>query len=646
MPTKILLPELSELFQRFLESRHADPLLAEHKTKIIHQVLINTGLNKKTHLSLSELALFKRELNNIVYLNSHLPNLIGDTESFEDSSKLSAEEKYACEARNVFRHLFRGTPFSAKDGDWYARSFLASETLLQTALSQRVPELYTAFRTEVQCMLDKAFAALLAGDWTSETERQYAIFQSTLLSSLPFMDPVVGESIYLPQKIDGKWRRISYQFVRLDVSPTNGLLAAVLEEEDHLYAYALESRNKQAKSHLLLMGTTHPTGQGSGLSSAYNFYPRHSVGEAHHMGEIDAWLAKQRPKNVIVTGQSKGGTMAMITAAKHPDKVTQAHCLNPSGLCKATLKRLSPSWHRLGKGVKPQINVYAQCGDPVFPIEQGFLEGTDIYRVISHTKKPAFNMAAPLPRIVRKAYEAHIHHFVGREAVLFLRVNQASETNTKKRDFLDDLKSLLNWFRFPLEIGRMFVGIIHRKFERFCRNHTKELTTILFIATLAACGILAFTGFLTPLVGLMASPLAALFGVSLSASAFYGLMIGLSIVSACLVTPLLRLSNALLTTFAKMGYSMISAAAHIAVLIIGTVWSGVKRAAKTWDPSAVIFANTTPSETAKNEDKLHLKTREDKSLSRQPSLTFFSPKKVVKDGGDHPCGLQRSLGSH
>ncbi|MCZ6925320.1 MAG: hypothetical protein O7D30_08465 [Rickettsia endosymbiont of Ixodes persulcatus] len=270
-----------------------------------------------------------------------------------------------------------------------------------------------------------------------------------LLALYPFVDPQENEKIILPQKINGQWIRVEYQFEKIDISPQTGLLAKWLEDKDRIYAYGLRpstDAHPDAESHLLLMGTTYPTGQGAALGNIYNFLPGNSVGEGHDTTHLDAWIKNQAGK-VKVSGQSKGATMAMITAVRHPNKVSEAHCLNPTALNLRTLNRLERQWDSLAQ--KPQINIYDQNYDPVFPLENGFLKDVNIYKIYPD-KTDISSYFRYMPSFMQRAYEAHIHNFAGRESALVLRGSIHRENISRKREFFGDMKEGINVVIFPL----------------------------------------------------------------------------------------------------------------------------------------------------------------------------------------------------
>lgn len=490
------------VFQHYLASKTQaqQDNLKLYEQDILNQALANIGLEAKKELPLKDARRLLVELEGIVHLSGQLPCLIGagnqdrliDPTHLVDAS-MSVDE---INAHNILLHLARGVALSDEEQLHYERSFLAHPDIIKHFLSQRNPHLMRALRQQIQLVFDNAWEQLRHNALSEDSIGQYEVFQSNLLALYPFWDPEEADEIALPQKINGQWQRITYQFRRFDISPKSGPLSWVIEDEDRMYSFALEPKEGHlaAPSHLLLMGTIYPSGQGHALAGIYNFCPGHSVGEKHDMSEVHAWLNQQERKNVRVTGHSKGATMAMTIAAEHPDKIIQSDCLNPAMLSHPTFKRLAPAWDALSCDERPLINIYAQKGDPIFLVDKHFLNGSRIYRIIPNTDKPAINvrgsLSLPIPEIIRKSSEAHAHFFSGRERALFLNVNVLHERKLKTRALLRDMKSVFDCFYFPIEYSRLFLSIIDRKINRFYTAYEP-----LFIAALIGSTLVAGTVF-------------------------------------------------------------------------------------------------------------------------------------------------------
>ncbi|HVY53723.1 MAG TPA: hypothetical protein VHA13_04315, partial [Gammaproteobacteria bacterium] len=431
---------------------------------------------------------------------------------------------------------------------------------------------------------------------------------------------------------------VTYQFEQLDISPQSWPLSSILEKEDRIYAFGLTTSQQDAESHLLLMGTTYPAGQGAALAVAYNFYPLHSVGEGHDTTKVDQWIDNQ--KAVKITGHSKGATMAMITAARHSDKITQADCLNPTALSSSTLERLKLIWNKRTK--TPQINVYAQAGDCVFQLERGFLEGTNLYRVIPNTDKSSMNCGAPvpLPNFIRKGYEAHIHHFLGRSNALVLRMSVATENKSKWREFRNDIKYLLNWLRFPLEFLETTVTILARKAKRFYARHPKMIKAAIIVASLITLGALAYSGLLLPAVVLFAKPALAQLGLSLSYGAAWGITAALSVTVSFLMPYILQLANKIITAAAKFTNTALGIGVHLTAITLGSLSAikiGLKSLCNNKSSTALIMENSAVSSRVmparQNEVENAIKSARRQSIGGaffNPVQGVTEPKKIGK----------------
>ena len=379
-------------------------------------------------------------------------------------------------ARNIFRYIERGTEVDASRDD--IKKGLA---LLEKALGEkRDPKLTCALREEFQKILNTIALRLQNQSPNMDDEKQYEILISNLLAAYTFFDPHEDTTkiLSVPQKIDGQgWCTIDYQINPLDLSPQTGLMSKLLRPEDRIYAYGLTPREKDspAQSHLLLMGTIYPTGQGSQLSNLHKFDPRHSVGEAYDWVLVESWIKNQRNK-VKVTGHSQGGSSAMFVAASYPSHVSQADCLNPPALCTATINHLNPRWLKIPKEKRPQINVYTQAGDPVYPLENGFFEGTRIFRIISGVDRCS-TLNPWIPRFFQKTLETHLHHFAGRESSIILELDAEQEGFTHWREFYGDIKAAVSWTLYPFLYSELIMGFALRNLKMWCLENLPQVLT-------------------------------------------------------------------------------------------------------------------------------------------------------------------------
>ena len=376
-------------------------------------------------------------------------------------------------------------------------------------------------RLELQIVLNNIHKNLSNPSSTLKQKNRNELLLELLLAIYPFIDPVKNGSILFPTKApDGTWIRQPYKIKKLNISPHSGLLSYLLEEEDYIYSYALEPiQNTIGASPILIyMGTTHPAGQGSDLANIYNFYPTQSVGEAHDLVEVDDWLKTQA--DVIVKGHSKGATMAMITTAKHANKIKHADCFNPAPLTGSTLKRLSPKWDALTK--QPLMKVFKQDGDPIGSVGRGYLKGTNIIRIIpgaapqadtslegvSFFKKLAIRFVDGINRFFKKIaqpYERHLFYHLGQSSSVAIRGSVDEINQSKGREFVAKMKSVLNYPIFAFLYFNKVVSLCWRKVTRFYNNHRAIFRFV--IGSIAFFGLLSLLalGFLFPPVGALAA---------------------------------------------------------------------------------------------------------------------------------------------
>lgn len=456
--------------------------MANYEAIIDKQARYNLGFTHKQKLSTLQEYELEAEKEQLVHASGGLPPLIRSndpehrfSDDFENiDNGLSVNEQYCQHARNFLRHMLRGTPICPRAGDSFFKSPLVNwRPLGRTLIWRSDPQLLEAIRLELQQVLDQAFHLLSATTLVDNDQQRamllqqneaiYAIFQSTLLSILPFFDPAKGETLLIPQKLNDVWEKVAYTITPIDISPQSGLLSTVITDEERIYAYGLETSHPKAQSHLLFIGTTYPGGQGYDLNNLYNFYPNHSIG-AHDMTGIDHWLEQKADKSVTVAGHSKGAVNAMELAIKHPQKISEANCLNPTAMAGSNLLNFQDAWsNHAKKKDRPRINVYTQQGDPVFSLEKGFLPGINIFKVFSNTESPSMK-AWFIPTFIAKAYEAHVHHYSGRDEVLILKSKKKIENASRLRELINDIKYVVTLLLFPIAYVKRFISFAAKRY--------------------------------------------------------------------------------------------------------------------------------------------------------------------------------------
>lgn len=483
------------------------------------------------------------------YTNNNFDCFVKNGKEIEDPNAApNKEERYHRIARNGLRNLTYGVPFND--------CHLATYENFKALFIKKNPLLFKAARKEMQNIFLNIFSCTATKRSLPDAEKRLEIFINNLLSAYPFMDPEENETVLLPQKINGQWACVRYHFNKIDISPQSGLLSKLIEDEDRIYAYGLEPvDNKDAQPYLLFIGTTYPSGQGAKLNWLYNFKPGHSVGEGHDLTKVEEWLGHH--ERVKVAGHSKGGTMAMITAAKYPDKISSADCLNPTALCKKTIERLNPTWEKIPTDKKPVINVYAHLSDPIFLVEKNFLEDTHIYRFGDKTDSDSM-------------LAAHVHYFAGRKEATITKVTDLrKELPSLGREVVTDLKETVNWILFPLSYVNLCYETCVRKIKRFCHNHSTFFEIALFSLCIGGCIALATTGVLAPVV----TPIIAHVGTLLTAT----LLASTSVATSAAITYSAgKIANATETVVSKTLFTSTSLFALGSALSIGGIISLIK----------------------------------------------------------------------
>ena len=235
-----------------------------------------------------------------------------------------------------------------------------------------------------------------------------------------------------------------------------------------------------AEPYLLFSGTTFDVGQGVYLARISNITPGCSSGESHDMTLVTAWLKKQKHK-VVISGQSQGGVLAMLTAAKYPDEVASAHCLNPTALSKHTLGRVLPNWCAIPEERRPSIMIYTQHQDPIFGLEKGFLPGknTHIYLLIPEKDELSVNasFASLVPAIVpplfinkitssiARAYQAHGHLYSAQGYIVMIELNLARENARYFRELSSNTKLLVSSLFFSAKKDSLLMYLCEKKYS-------------------------------------------------------------------------------------------------------------------------------------------------------------------------------------
>lgn len=475
--------DINEVFTTFVikypQKNHA--ILYINKEHILSYVLQNLDLKAKANYSWADLQRIARELENCIYaVGNRLPGPLDHI-----SHTLESADELTSNASNLAKHLILGAPAGLDDADLLS-SPLACPRNKEAVFTKNDPEFLGAVRREFcRYLFNMAQPAIESRVIANpDDEKQLLTFIHTFLGLYPILEPAHGERITIPRKLNpGIWTWVEYQFERIDISPTTGLIASLLtEDKDRMYAYGLTPKSHpQIESYLLFSGTTFEVGQGSDLSVLSNMAPGNSLGELHDMTHVSRWLNAQKTK-VITAGQSQGGVLAMLTAARFPHKIVMAHCFNPTALSKDTLARLLPRWLTIPEESRPTVYIYTQHGDIVFELEQGFLPGknTHIYKMLSDKETPAINASvySLLPGIIPKSlikkltpviariYEAHVHLFAGHKGLVMLELNLDKEQARFSREMTSTGKWMVTSMIFHDKKINLFQKLFNQKYPQ------------------------------------------------------------------------------------------------------------------------------------------------------------------------------------
>lgn len=376
--------------------------------------------------------------------NERFPCFVKFGEKIEPlSHALETKEKYHIMARNALRYLTYGKKLS--------ESFLLNWESFKALCLQRNDALLRALCEEMQELFFNIFKEVQ--ERIPAFNERIEIFIKNILAALPYMNPQM-ETFFLPIKKGMAWSLIPFKLEKIDISPQQGLLANVIEDQDRLYAYGLTPMDDDVSPYLLLMGSHYPSGQGAAINWLYNFLPTYSVGEGHDLTHVAKWL--QKHPQAILTGHSKGGTMAMLIGSYFPTQIQEVNCLNPVFLSKATLRRLSKI-RQLYRQQLPIINIYLQQRDLVFLFGKEIVEGARLFQ-ISNKQEPC------------SLFAAHVHYIAGRAESCIHVLSMNELTTLKMRyEWMLNVKAILNWLLFPTLYCRLLMIIGLRKAHAYCR---------------------------------------------------------------------------------------------------------------------------------------------------------------------------------
>lgn len=400
---------------------------------------------------------------------SHFPCLVTGGETRESlKGTLSREEKLHRQARNMFRCLtYDGSHEDFSRLNNFFAFFVEANDLTHHALQ--------AMRIEFAKMMEKACDICLSNALNKNLERQMQVFIDTFIGILPLLSPKSGETLFLPQKKRGGWRKILYQIELIDIS-----VFQLLPDQSRAYAIGLLTEMESALPYLIFSGTTYPTGQGARFNHLAISMPEQSVGEHYYMPAIQDWL--ERNPNALLRGHSQGGTTSMIVAARFPNLVGDCIAFNPTALHASTLNRFKKSWENASS--RPEMHVYLQPGDLFPQIDHGFLKDTRFTEIRDDNAKHG-------------VIASHAKFFSGFPSVSISTIDDPRkyfEKNLMTRHFLTNLKAQGSQFLFlPLYL-KMQTGPFFQRMKEIDEIPLPFTPSLFSIATAGEVILDALTG--------------------------------------------------------------------------------------------------------------------------------------------------------
>lgn len=425
-------------------------------------------------------------IKEFLYTNDSFPCLVDKGEQIESYAKAKNEqERLHITARNALRYLTYGTPLH--------ESNLATWKNFKALFLKRDQGLLDAIREEMNKMFHRAFDLLHENKLNSEAEIRLTIFIKNILAAVPYLNPSQNEVLYLPVKNNKQWCYCKYHVEKIDISPQTGLLSKLIEEQDRLYAYGLVSHEKYAPPFLILMGSHYPSGQGALINWLYNFYPFKSVGEKHDLTNIKDWVVSH--PGCIVTGHSKGGTMAIMLAVHFNHLISESNALNPAPLTRGTVHDLNDEILDFIKAPQCKINIYIQLNDPVFLLGHELLSGSKIYSIGTKNKTTLI--------------ESHASYFAGWKSTTIVDFDLEQLQHTLSvREYVTYVKEYLNAVIFPVLYGYLLSEITARKLVRVFEENKTLITQTSSVTASAICFGIVASGMIAPLT----IPVVAAFG--------------------------------------------------------------------------------------------------------------------------------------
>lgn len=271
-----------------------------------------------------------------------------------------------------------------------------------------------------------------------------------LLSYYAYFDPQDGETVKVPQVVNGEWKFIDYKIERLPLTPS--YLGSPM------VAFGLESPKESGLPPILLFkGTTYPTDDGFALSLLSDINPFSSVGGwAFNSGKetLEKWLQKATANSLCkahVYGQSLGGALSLFAMTHFPTYVADGIAFEPPALTNEEMKEWNKGYELCkGMGIfNPTI--YCQKGDIVSEVGRAWPKGSVVYKSLG-------------PKEQLSGITSHAKCCPLNKENIILKIDPTIDRNRFKVKFLDFLHRTLSLPIFV--IGCLFL-LIHLGIQKF-----------------------------------------------------------------------------------------------------------------------------------------------------------------------------------
>lgn len=336
-----------------------------------------------------------------------------ESSEFEIEKHTSAEEQAKMTARNALRILMMG---------WQKNTTrLVSQQTFQAVFLKRDRELMRGMRVGFAEGFQHLYQELKTlGSLTEAEYEQFQLYLSNCLSLLPYSDINPYEMISIPQWIDGQWQLLDYKVTPLELTPTEGIEALFIHDQDRVFAYGLEPiQQPKAEPHLIFMGTTYPAGQGFVSQVMTDLEAFETAGKRLYRSgykNLTQWLESQSLK-AHVCGVSLGGSLSLLLAMHQGDKLSRVDALNPAGIYRPIRKSQFDRWEALSQ--KPKVIVQKQGNDPV----SYFGEWKNDWRVL-HVMPPQAKQGP-------NAWTDHFLNYAGFKGTIFKSIDPIADNQSR-----------------------------------------------------------------------------------------------------------------------------------------------------------------------------------------------------------------------